>query len=170
MAQHTDARRQFIETTGDMMEEHGLPHMAGRVFAALQICKPPYLSMDELAEELQASKGAISMATRVLLQAEVIEKLSLPGHRRRYYRVRPGVWMSLFAHRTEHLHRHRELASLGMAALDGEPVEAKERLLEMIVFFDFVEEEMPRWIERWNERYPQLRAARVEETGGGSSC
>ncbi len=168
MSDKEEARRRFVEETGDMMEEHGLSHMAGRVFGALQVCIPPYLSMDELAERLQASKGSISMATRMLLRVGVIEKHSVPGHRRHYYQVRPGVWMELFAQRTEHLHRHQELASLGMAALEGEPIEDKERLIEMTVFFDFVEEELPRLIARWKARYPDLRAARLEQHGGGS--
>lgn len=168
MTGDVEAYRQFVEDTGDVMEEHGLSHMAGRVFGALQICVPPYMSMDELARELQASKGSISMATRMLLRGGVIEKLSLAGHRRRYYRVRPGVWMSLFAQRAEHLHQHKELASLGLAALEGEPIEMKERLLEMMIFFDFVEEEIPRLADRWEACYPELRRARVEEYGGDS--
>lgn len=168
MVNDIEARRRFVEGTGDMMEEHGLSHMAGRVFGALQICVPPHMSMDELAEELQVSKGSISMATRMLLRIGVIEKVGLPGHRRHYYRVRPGVWMDLFAQRTEHLHRHKELARLGLSALVDEPIEAKERLLEMMVFFDFVEEEIPCLAERWKTRYPELRKAQMEEHGGGS--
>ena len=168
MARNDEAHRRFVEETGDMMEEHGLSHMAGRVFGALQVCVPSHMSMDELAEELQASKGSISMATRMLLRVGVIEKLSLAGHRRHYYRVRPGVWMDLFVQRTEHLHQHKELASLGLAALEGEPIETKERLLEMMVFFDFVEEEMPRLADRWKTRHPELRKERMKGYGGGS--
>jgi len=150
------------------MEDHGLSHMSGRIFGALQICVPPYMSMDELAKELQASKGSISMATRFLLRLGVIEKLSIPGDRRHYYRIRPDVWMNLFCQRTEHLRHHRELAALGLAALENEPIDAKERLLEMMVFFDFVEAEMPKLVDRWKTRYPELRAKRMAEHGGGS--
>jgi len=163
-----DARHQFIEKSGDSLEEHGLSHMAGRVFGALQLCVPPHMSMDQLAEELQASKGSISMATRFLLRLGVIEKLSVPGDRRHYYRACPGVWINLLAQRIEHLRQHRQLAALGLAAMKSEPMEAKERLLEMIVFFDFVEEEIPKLIDRWNARYPELRAKRLAEHGGNS--
>ncbi len=168
MVKTLDAERRFVEMTGDMMEEHGLSHMAGRVLGALQVCVPPYLSMDELAERLQASRGSISMATRLLLRLSVIEKVSLPGHRRHYYRIRPGIWMDMYVQRTEHLQRHKELAALGLAALEGEPIEAKERLLEMMVFFDYVEEELPRLADRWKVRYPELKKERMAEYGGGS--
>ena len=76
-------RRQFIEDMGDLMDEHGMPHMAGRVIGALLVCDPPHRSLDELAEELQASKGAISMSTQLLIRLGVIEKISIPGERRR---------------------------------------------------------------------------------------
>ncbi len=168
MSRIDEARRRFVEETGVMMEEHGLSLMAGRVLGMLQICVPPHRSMDELAEDLQASKGSISMATRMLLRIGVIEKLSLPGHRRHYYRIRPNVWIDMFAQRTEHLNRHKELAAVGLAALGNEPIEAKERLLEMMVFFDFVEEEIPRLVDRWKTRYPELRTKRIAEHGGGA--
>ena len=50
MARNDEAHRRFVEETGDMMEEHGLSHMAGRIFGALQVCVPPHMSMGELAE------------------------------------------------------------------------------------------------------------------------
>ena len=32
--------RQYVEDSADLMEEHGLPRMAGRVIGALLICMP----------------------------------------------------------------------------------------------------------------------------------
>lgn len=168
MAMTDEARRQFIQETGVLMEDYGLSQMAGRVLGALQVCQPPYMSHDELTESVQTSKGSISIATQMLLRFGVIERLSLPGDRRHYYRIRPGIWMDMYALRPVHLQRHTELAVRGLKALEGEPVEAKERLLEMMVFFDFIEEETPQFIARWKARYPELRSKRIAEHGGGS--
>jgi len=166
MAQDREKRKRFIETAGDMLEDHGLSHMAGRVFGALQVCTPPHRSMDELADELRASKGSISMATRMLIGLGVIEKVSIAGHRKHYYRVRSGVWMSLLVQRAAHIKEHKELAAVGLAALEGEPAAAKERLLEMMAFFEFVEEEIPYLEERWARRYPAIRNAWVSKVAG----
>ena len=154
--------RQFIEDMGDLMDEHGMPHMAGRVIGALLVSDPPHRSLDELAEELQASKGAISMSTQLLIRLGIIEKISIPGERRRYYRVQPGIWSELFLRRDEHVDRHRHVAEAGLALLADKPIEARMRLLEMLVFFDFIAQELPGFEKRWSERRGELMKRRVD--------
>ena len=161
MIDKQEARRQFIEDAGDTLEEHGLPHMAGRVLGALMICVPPQMSMDELAKQLQASKGSISSATKMLLRLGIIEKISMPGHRRRYYRPRPNLWSDLFAQQMGYLKEHHVLADQGLKTLAGESLEMKERLIEMQVFFDFVEKEFPGFAQRWEKQRPQLLKKRL---------
>jgi len=161
MNEKQKAKRQFIEDAGDLLEEHGLPHMAGRVLGALMICVPPHMSMDQLAEELQASKGSISSATQLLLRLGIIEKISMPGHRRHYYRPRSNLWSDLFAQRTEHLNKHQELADQGLQVIADETLEMKQRLIEMQVFFDFVEKESPGFAERWEKQRPHLLKKRL---------
>ena len=165
MDETEQTHRQFIEDAGDMLEEHGLPHMAGRVIGSLLVCVPPYRALDELAEELAASKGAVSMATQLLLRLGVIERMSLPGERRHYYRVRHDVWSSLFTQGKEHWERHHRIAQAGLELLDGQPAETKMRLLELLVFLDFVAEEAPEFIERWKARRADLMEKRLQEYG-----
>ena len=158
-----DARRetrlQFIEDAGDLLEEHGLPHMAGRVIGALLVCVPPEMSMDELAEELQASKGSISTATQLMLRFGFIEKISRPGHRRHYYRMRPDVWSHVLEQDTAHLDKHASLVERGLELMAGRAEPMKERLLEMRLFFGFIKEEVPALVKRWEERKKAFHAA-----------
>ncbi len=163
MNANVESHRQFIEDAGDMIDEHGLPHMAGRVIGALLVCMPPHRSLDELAGELQASNGSMSMATQLLLRFGVIEKISIPGERRHYYRVRSDLWSILFAQREAHLERHRRVTETGLRLLEGRPVEEKRRLLDMLVFFDFVAEESPGFAARWERRRNDLMNKRMEE-------
>lgn len=157
-----NAYREFIEISGDMMNEHGLPHMAGRIVGALLVCDPPHRSMDELAEDLQASKGSISMATQLLTRIGCIERISLPGARRHYYRIRSELWEELLNARTEHLLMHQRTLVAGMQLLKDAPVESKARLLEFQAFIDFVSEELPALSERWEQRRPELIRRRAE--------
>jgi len=163
MSMNQQAYRQFIEDAGDMLNEHGIPHMAGRVVGSLLVGQPPYQSLDELAENLSASRGAISMATQLLLRIGVIEKISRPGERRHYYQVRPGVWATQFAQREEHIAHHFQVIAEGLALLEGQPIETKRRLLELLTFFDFVKEEAPGFVERWEARKGELMKKRMEE-------
>ncbi len=142
-------RRAFYEEVGDLMEDHGFPHMAGRVVGALLIAVPPHLTMDELADALNASKGAISMATQLLARLQLIERISLPGERRRYYRMGTDVWERLFEQRAEHFESHDRLVRRGLALLMKQPAETKQRLMEMAAFTDFVHEQLPVLANLW---------------------
>ncbi len=158
-----EAYKQFIEQAADVMEEDGLPHMSGRVIGALLLCVPPYLSLDELAEEVQASKGAISMATRFMLRLGFIERISLPGERRHYYQLRSNFLEDVMSERTEHVLRHRQLFEAGMQLLRDEPMEAKSRLIELQAYLDFLVDELPGLRERWRSRRDELIRRRMEE-------
>ncbi len=158
-----EAYKQFIEQAADVMEEDGLPHMSGRVIGALLLCVPPYLSLDELAEEVQASKGAISMATRLMLRLGFIERISLPGERRHYYQLRSNFLEDVMSERTEHVLRHRQLFEAGMQLLRDEPMEAKSRLIELQAYLDFLVDELPGLRERWRSRRDELIRRRMEE-------
>ncbi len=155
--------RQFIEDSADLMEEHGFPHMAGRVIGALLICLPPHLSHEELAEQLQASKGAISMSTQLLMRLNFVERFSLPGQRRHFYRLRENLWKDFLAKAASHSNRDREVVMEGLSVLEGEPVEMKRRLIEMLVVSDFVLEEWPGLVSRWEARRDELLDIRLTE-------
>jgi DNA-binding transcriptional regulator GbsR (MarR family) len=146
-----------------MIGEHGLPHMAGRVVGALLICVPPHRALDELAEQLQASKGAISMATQLLLRLGVIEKVSIPGERRHHYQIGRDVWSTVFTQKEGRLEQHRRIAEQGLRLLQGRATETKRRLLELLVFLDFAVEESPGFVARWMERRDALMKRRLAE-------
>jgi len=154
--------KQFIEQAADLMEEHGLPHMAGRVIGALLVCMPQYMSHDELAESVQASKGAISMATQLMLRMEVVERISLPGERRHYYRLRETFLEDVMQERTEHFLQHERLFEAGTHLLRDEPLEANLRLTELQAYVDFFAEELPGLSERWKNRREELIRRRMD--------
>ncbi|MCK5584695.1 MarR family transcriptional regulator [Candidatus Bipolaricaulota bacterium] len=155
--------RRFIENTADLMEEQGFPRMAGRVIGALMICTSPHLSHEELAEQLQASKGSISMTTQLLMRLSIVERISLPGHRRHYYRLREQLWNDLLSTRSEHILQHLSLVDDGLALLKTEPIEAKMRLIELQVFSDFILESLPEMAKRWEQRRPELMKKRLAQ-------
>ena len=142
-------QRQFIEEMGDLIGEHGLPHMAGRVIGALIVCSPPIMSLDQLADTLQASKGSISMSTQLLLRLGIITRVSVPGERKHYVQIQPRMGESLFLDRSDHVERHLSVIRTGLEAKANEPIEVRERLIEMKVFFEFILQELPGISERW---------------------
>ncbi|MFC2034422.1 GbsR/MarR family transcriptional regulator, partial [Chloroflexota bacterium] len=93
--------KHFVEEVGVVFEQTGMPRMAGRIFGCLLISDPPHQSTDQLAEDLMASKGSISSMTRLLIQINLIERLSLPGVRHDYFRLRTDAWQNLIKHGLE---------------------------------------------------------------------
>jgi DNA-binding transcriptional regulator GbsR (MarR family) len=147
--QHESEQQQFIEAVGLSFEQAGLPRMAGRILGWLLICDPPHQSPGELAEVLQASKGSISSMTRLLEQLGLIDRLSLPGERRDYFRIRNESWTALFRRRMELVSNFRQLADRGLALLSEQTPEQRRRLEEMRDMYAFFEYEVPRLLERW---------------------
>ena len=102
--------RQFVEQAGLLFEGLGVPRMAGRILGWLLICDPPYQSMGDLVEALQASKSSISTMLRLLAQSGLIERTSLPGQRRDQFVLHSSMWHNLFRARMAQHTAFRTLA------------------------------------------------------------
>lgn len=145
-------QQQFVETVGLSFELVGLPRMAGRILGWLLISNPPHQSPSELAEVLQASKGSISTMTRLLTKLGLIERTSLPGKRRDYFRIKPNAWAELTNQRMTQIKTFREIAEQGLKLLDGSAPPLRQRLEEMHAVHAFLEQELPLMMERWKQR------------------
>ena len=149
--------KHFVEEMGLYFEQLGLPRMAGRVLGWLLISDPPHQSMPELVEALLASKASISNTTRLLIQIGLIERISLPGRRRDYFRIKPNAWSQLVKDEMLKLTAIRKLADRGLRLLDDRDPRFKQRLQEMRDLYAFFERELPPVIERWEQTQHQGR-------------
>ncbi len=157
---HEDQKvREFAAAFGEHMAvEHQASAMAGRVMGFLLVAQPAERTIDDLATGLQVSRGAISMATKDLLQLGLIEKTARPRDRRRYYCLKRNVWARLYLDQRANFRDHLEMAERGLALLKGKPVEAKQPLIEMAAFFRFVTEALPDFVAEWEKKSPKLIA------------
>ena len=149
---------QYAEKAALVFEELGLPRMAGRVIGWLLVCEPAHQSLTELAETLQASKASISTSTRMLVQFGVIEKVSLPGDRRDYVRIKPEAWSQAMQKFERETRMVLELARDGLAILGEAPRERRERLEELHDVYDFLRGLAPKLEEAW--QHAQARKKR----------
>ena len=154
--------KHFVEESGILFEMVGLPRMAGRIFGWLLISNPPHQSPGELAEVLQASKGSISTTTRLLIQIGLIERISLPGQRRDYFQIKPDAWSQLTRQRVAQMTAFRQLAERGLQLMAGQETELQQRLEEMRDMHAFCEQELPKMLERWEQRCPKAQPAQPD--------
>jgi len=144
--------QRFVEEVGIVFEQTGLPRMAGRILGWLLISDPPHQSTDQLVEALMASKGSISTMTRLLIQIGLIERLSLPGVRHDYFRLRPDAWHHMIRRGlVDEIRMVRQLAERGLELLADKTPLTRKWLEEMRDVYTFLEWEFPALLERWEE-------------------
>jgi DNA-binding transcriptional ArsR family regulator len=153
------AIERFVEELGILLEvEAGTPRMVGRSLGWLLVCDPPEQSAAELAQMLQASKGSISTATRVLLRMGLIERVRLRGERFDRFRVQPESWDEFFW-RDEQFKTPRRVLRVGLDALADEPPARRARLRELDGIYAWWEERMPKLREEYLAEHRRVAKA-----------
>ena len=142
----------FVEDVALFWEGQGLPRIAGRIMGFLMICDPPYRSSKQLADELGVSKASVSTMTRLLLTSASLQAVAVPGDRATFYALTKDSFETKFQKRIQTMVGFRELAERGLALLgEDAPKERTARLKEIASLYGFLERELPRLIERWQE-------------------
>jgi DNA-binding transcriptional regulator GbsR (MarR family) len=142
--------QEYVEEIGLYFAGVGLPRMPGRILGWPLVCDPPHQSADELAAALQVSSGSISMGVQMLVRAGAVERYTVPGSRRTYYRLRPGFWLREAEEKAKQAAEWRKLAERGLAMLADKP-ERAQRLRETRDMYAFLEVEYARIDARWRE-------------------
>jgi DNA-binding transcriptional regulator GbsR (MarR family) len=150
-------RQAFAQELGRFFEDRGLPRMEGRVLGWLVVCRPEHQSAEQLAEALGASRGAISMAMRLLQRSEAVERVTVPGSRRHYYRLRPGLWRQEIARRVEEAATVRALTAEGLERLAAAPDDDLARLRDMHEMYAFLEGGYTGLRDTWRDREARER-------------
>lgn len=81
-----EAKAQFLQTWGALGSQWGINKTMAQIHALLMI-SPDALSMEDVMEELQISRGNASMNLRGLIDWGIIYKEYKPGERREYFKA-----------------------------------------------------------------------------------
>ncbi len=91
----TETVQRFVEAWGAMGSLWGINRSVARVHALLMAHEEP-LSLEQIADQLQMSKGNASMSLRELRTFGVVRQVEVPGDRRDFYVTEPDVWTMFF--------------------------------------------------------------------------
>jgi len=86
-----DIMNEFIDTIGETAETFGLPRIAG-LLKGLLFFTPGPLSLDEMADRLEVSKGSVSTNIRLLERWKVARRVYNRKDRKNYYQIRGTIW------------------------------------------------------------------------------
>jgi DNA-binding transcriptional regulator GbsR (MarR family) len=148
----------FANEMGMFYEDLGMPRAWGRVLGWLLVCDPESQSAEDFANVLHGSRGSVSMTTRALIRTGMVERRTIRGDRRTYYRIRPESWTTVLEEQQQSTKRLRTLAERGLDLLKEKSPEQRRRLEEMHSLMAFFEQELPALIDRWRrEREAERR-------------
>jgi DNA-binding transcriptional regulator GbsR (MarR family) len=151
-----EAVREFIESFGSALVDAGMPRMPALLFVALLASDSGRLTAEDLMEQLQVSRAAVSGAVRYLSQVGAVSRQRQAGSRRDHYALHDQSWYEMVVRRERLLDRWIASTRAGVEAL-GPSTPAGERLAESLAFFEFLAAEMPAMLVRWRE----LQASRA---------
>lgn len=130
----------------------GWPPMAGRAAGVLMLSEQP-VSMAELQEGLEASKGSVSEVTRLLIDNGVLERFKESGQRQYVYQWRPDAWIGCLRHQVEATTQLLDFAREARQRAEGLSPVQRRRLDDMAEYYIFIVERLEHllseYIERW---------------------
>lgn len=83
-------QRELIERIGRNNERDGFQPVTARILGLLMVMDKEEYTFDEIVDEMQISKSSASNALRNLELRGVIEYVTYPGDRKRYFRFVSG--------------------------------------------------------------------------------
>jgi DNA-binding transcriptional regulator GbsR (MarR family) len=145
----TPGESRFVEEMGGYLGALGMTPMAGRMWGWLLIADREEQTAAEMAEALQASRGAISGTARILAGAGLIRRTTRRGDRREYFSAPPEALESLLKSGGRIYSDLQQITERGLASIADRPPQARERLEEMRDVLAFVGAEIPTLVERF---------------------
>lgn len=140
--------QQFIERWSAILAQEGLPPVAGRLWAWLLVCDPPEQTVDDIAEAIGASRGAISGAVRMLEPSGLVVRTKRRGDRREYWRTSPDAVIHSIEAKERQTRPSLHALDAVLAALADRPDESLGRLREVQRLYAMLLEMFPALIAR----------------------
>lgn len=161
--------KELIEEFGNIYESYGLRRLQGLIVGLL-LTKGTPVSLDDMVEILDRSKGPISISVRRLDDMDLVRKVEGPNNRRNYYASHPDIFFNNFKFNMATVQENRALAERFLSrieARDEGTEKTRESLEHMAAFYDLMESYFEDFAEHWQE----VKRERLEKdaSSGGTN-
>ena len=147
-------KHEFVNRFGDAYKDFGLPVLMGRIVGLMLFSKDA-ISLDQMKDDLQVSKGPVSQILRRLRDHNLIKRVWVGGDRKDYYEVVDHVFLQAFINQAQLLRRNLVLAKDFERKLknNSDPglQHFKNRIDEMVQFNTKMQEYLASFIDSWQE-------------------
>lgn len=156
----------FIDNFATAWESKSSARMEGRVLGLLLISEEPYMSAGQIGELLKASAGAISEATRSLVAIGFVNRHTVPGDRRHFYRVEDDVWGAFLAGERDYLRRMATVIRGGLQIDAGQQPGPRRRLVNAERYMTWLQGYHRKMLEDWQVYRDRVEKSSVESDPG----
>ncbi len=146
-------KQETVERFGHAYREFGYKQLMGRIVGLLLWADRP-LSLDDIARELNMSKGPISQMTQRLRDHHLVRQVWVPGDRKDYYELVEDVFGQAFRNQLALVqknlalaHRLRALASEGSDDERLQPFQRRVQTMEK--FYSKMIEAFEKFLQEW---------------------
>jgi DNA-binding transcriptional regulator GbsR (MarR family) len=172
MNQPSATEEDLIQEFGNLYETYGLKRLEGLIVGLLLTQEEP-VSLDDMVQLLNHSKGPISVAVRRLADIGLIKKVNGPVNRRNYYAAHPDIFYNNFQFNMATVRKNREIAErfLDRIKEDGGNGQEKtvENLKHMRLFYRHMEAFYQDFSEKWKEVKRRYLSGEATADDGASS-
>ena len=132
-----ESKTKFIDTWGGLGSAWGISKSMAQMHAFL-LTSPEAMSMEDIMEELNMSRGNVNLNVRSLVDWGLVERISVKGERKEFFRAEKDIWR--IATKIAGERRKRELEPVVntlMQVKDIDPADRKKK--EAQQFIQFIE-------------------------------
>ena len=145
-------KNEFIQDYSVGYQTFGLPGLMGKVVGLLLYRGTP-LSLDDITNELQVSKGPVSQIMRRLRDHSLVRRIWVPGSRRDYYEAVPDIFGQAYLNHTllqgQNLSLARKYTVLIRETETELPESFAARMEEMDRFYTLMNKHMANFLTEW---------------------
>lgn len=161
MAEQHELTKDIISDFADAYNSFGLNPLMGRIVALL-IISPNPLSLDEITETLEMSKGPISQICRRLQDRHLIEKVWVPGDRKDYYKAATDIFGQAYKNQMSKMKRNINIAQKYIEKTEadnsGHTSFIHTKMKEMKAFYEMMDQYNLTFIGAWKEKLSKLES------------
>ena len=99
----------ILRSAAEICESVSLNRVAGQIYALLYFRAEP-VSMDEIVEKLDSSKGSVSNNIRFLEEWDAVKKIAVPGSQKDFYTAEPDFMKIVMVRLEQGLERRVRIA------------------------------------------------------------
>ena len=151
----------LIQEFGNLYETYGLKRLEGLIVGLLLTQEEP-VSLDDMVQLLNHSKGPISVAVRRLDDIGLIKKVNGPVNRRNYYAAHPDIFYNNFKFNMATVRKNREIAERFLDRIEEEEASGQEKTVENLKHMQLFYRHMEAFYQDFSEKWSQVKRQHLD--------